>query len=366
MSKNIYEKLLKRKGGRRAKTEEQPKKNTKKSYAKQTQKPKETVHRQIKSVSKEIIVKIAPKDGKSKGHIHNKEGLNGLLHYLIQGTENKEIYTNNGLAIDHDKVNEMVEICSDGFKESPSSQVKKNRLASHIIISLPNNVENYSRFTNYNDKKLQEILFEAGSQTIAEKYPLNDFFVAVQDNKKNLHLHIPIMCKSHDGRKIAINKKDIQELRESLVDKLKYYNIELKATSFLDKNYEKKPKLKRVHIEANTKPSKMYQEKVPRWCHFSPRINKFYLDSSKFNNQKEKNKFDEIFDVFQKCYKDRNKAMKLFLLMYKEDKRMATWSLDKNPKIFGTLKEKNIKIPLINIRNINTNLVVDRSIILDR
>ncbi|MDR0484251.1 MAG: hypothetical protein LBH40_03130 [Alphaproteobacteria bacterium] len=353
--KNIYEDLLKRKGGRRVHPKDEKKNNTKDYYVKQT-----------KSKSKEILVKVTTDNGNSKGHVHTRQEFKDLLNYLVRGSDNKEIYTNTGLPITKDRVEEIVEICSEGFIESPTNSTKKNRLVSQVIISIPNDVASYSKFKKYNDKKLKNILEKVSTESISEKYPMNDFFLSVHDNGKNLHIHVPVVCKGHDGYKISINKPDIQELREKLVYKLKEYDINLVATSFLDKNHEKSPKKQKIHMEHNINLGDSYKIKVPKWCNSINNIENYSLDSSKFKSKKEENKFNELFKIFQECYTDRNKAIKSFLLMYKEDKRIATWSLDKNPKIFGELKDKKIKIPPINIRYINTELVVDKSISLDR
>lgn len=54
-------------------------------------------------------------------------------------------------------------------------------------------------------------------------------------------------------------------------------------------------------------------------------------------------------------FKDGNLALKSFLILYKENKQLATWSLFNNTKIFAELKEE-FRLSK-STRNLNKNIV---------
>lgn len=68
-------------------------------------------------------------------------------------------------------------------------------------MSLPNNVTEYYRYKNYNDKELQVIFRQALKTTMQELFPFNDYLLAMHDNVNNLHTHISILCKDANGKK---------------------------------------------------------------------------------------------------------------------------------------------------------------------
>ncbi len=345
--KNLLEDLLKKKGGKKQK--EEPKKKRKRPFTPATQTASK---RKVKSKSFEIMVKIA--GGSKSGHGHNKEQLKACLHYIIKGAENNTIETSLGEEISHKDVIDKIEKYTIDFKESPSSALRKNRLFSHAIISLPNNVQEYSKYKDYNDKELQIIFKQALKATMQELFPFNDYLLAMHDNGNNLHAHIPILCKGADGRKIRINKRELQLIRKTLVDKLKENSLNLKATSFLDRENERKEleqdiekhqkqKLKRIHIEQGFKVGKAYQTKAPSWVKNKNNLlalNNYHIDLSKCKNKKQENKILELEERFNNVFEDGSLALKSFLMLYRENKSLATWSLFNNTKVLGTLKKQ--------------------------
>jgi hypothetical protein len=219
----------------------------------------------------------------------------------------------------------------------------KGRQITTGIFSLPSTVAN----TPKNVDKLNN----AVSQTLLELYPNNKFFLATHKDTNNLHCHFTIKCSENGGdKKLQIGKKDMLIMHATFDNNAKKMGLDIERKNIekdletLQKKEEEKKKSPNVY---KYKMGKLYQEKAKNWVDLMQN-NKI----PKMDND-EKLKSVVLKESFESIYKDNWQiALSSFVMLYKEDKTLAMWSLKNNQKVF--ISNQNIKQPELTINLENT------------
>lgn len=152
----------------------------------------------------------------------------------------------------------------------------------------------------------------------------------------NLHAHILTNCKNKiTNKQLRINNPELEIMHKTL-DKTAIeagLNIEMHRVTKIKEKKKKKSQAGRAH-----KLPHIYHERVPEWISMynSKRFSQINLDSTT------KQKLTDIGLNSDNQVKFAN--------MYLENKNFATWSLNKNYKLFGLKQSPNFTARKLNIK----------------
>ena len=206
-----------------------------------------------------------------------------------------------------------------------SDENYKGRQITAGIFSLPSSVAH----TPNNIDKLNN----AVAQTLLELYPNNKFFLATHKDTNNLHCHFTIKCSENGGgKKLQLGKKEMLIMHSSFDINAKKMGLDIerknieKALEILQKKEEEKQKYPSIY---KYKIGKTYHEKAKNWVVLMQNNKISKMDNS------EKLKSVVLKETFESIYKDNWQiALASFVMLYKEDKTLAMWSLKNNQKVF--------------------------------
>lgn len=184
----------------------------------------------------------------------------------------------------------------------------KNRQIWHAVFSLPNN-----------KKKNKEPFKRAVREVAGELLHGHKYVFAVHENTESMHAHFVVKTKNDiTGRQIRVNPKELEKIHEALNKKCLEYGVDLRYER--TKNKGKKPKLTQAYSRLKDW-KEMYQK----------------------DEFKEVSVNKEVHDKLSNLGMDK-KNINSFLNMYKEDKKMAIWTVNKNAKIFNIANQENFTL----------------------
>ncbi len=262
---------------------------------------------------------------KSIGHRKNCDSLKISLEYVLRKTPALE--NEIGELISLDKVSKEINrydlIPDEHNLKDPSKPISDDNLKSrqiwHCVFSLPNNDAEIEDFKSSMRKVLDE------------EFKGHKYIFGIHDDTKNMHAHIIVKEKNDlTNRKLRIGTKDLYDLNKKLRDSCINHGISMDSNQSKMVEYDiDKEVISKVNKKKKKKKLPQYYYKtIPLWVEMYKK-NKFeQLETNKSttNRLKDLGMSDEDINMF--------------LNMYKENKSVASGTINKNPSLFNIKKPK--------------------------
>lgn len=252
---------------------------------------------------------------KSIGYRKSYNSLNIAMKYVLKNAEVLE--NEQGTEISIANINKEITRFDlkediDNLKTSLENTCKieenhlKNRQIWHAMFSLPNNKKE-------NKEAFKAVVREASSELLhGHKY-----LFAVHENTKSMHVHLVVRTKNDiTGRQLRVNPKELEKIHELFHQKC----LEHKLNLTYERIKNKQPSLTPAYSKLKTWKEMYEKDEFAKVA-----TNKITYDKLASLGMDDKN-------------------INSFLHMYKEDKKMAIWTVNKNAKIFNIKNQEGFTL----------------------
>jgi hypothetical protein len=224
-----------------------------------------------------------------------KDSLGIVMNYVFKNTTH--IY--NELGMELSKTDMQTEKARFDLTESEA-----NRQLGHFMFSLPN--------TNNSKEALLAVL----NNHLPDLFSGHKYFIAIHGNTDHLHAHIVLKTKNDITRKqIRLNPSTLYKTNYELNNACISKGLDLSKAPFFEESVEKQ------------KFPDFLRKTCPLWIDM---YKKSTFSGISANNST---------IVALKRLGLKEKHIRSFLHLYKEDKRKALWSINNRPDLFGIDKE---------------------------
>lgn len=161
------------------------------------------------------------------------------------------------------------------------------REAFHIVLSMPPNTD-------------PDRMYNAVKNFASEEFSSHKYVMAQHLDEKHPHVHICVMARDIDGKRLNPRKNDLQAWREEFANKLKEQGIEAKATKRIQRLRYKKPEKSNVRNWREEAKGNFKQGRTTRHREMPQSYKDRITKLSKYN-QPPKNEYE---DKVLKTHKD--------------------------------------------------------------